>query len=106
MAKGHRQGGKIKGRHTTVIPVVEKLIDSLEKCVAVQKISVGFIKQGIKNGKHAIKVMEMDSGLLLKVRGTASIQEIRVYASQKEEIQEMLKQHTNKNHLQIIVNDN
>jgi len=62
----------------------------------VSKISIGFIKHGIKSGKHAIKVMEMDSGLLLKVRGSASIQEIRVYTSEKGMLQDLLEKYAQK----------
>jgi hypothetical protein len=102
MSKGHRQGGKIGGKHTTIIPVAEKIVDFLKRNELVQKISVGFIKQGIKSGRHALKIMEMESGLLLKIRGTASIQEIRVYTNQKETIQKELKQYADKNHLRVI----
>jgi len=101
MSKGHKQGGKITGSHTTVIPAAEKIVDLLQKNVMVQKISVGFIKHGIKNGRQAIKIMEMDSGLLLKVRGTASIQEIRVYTNNQEKITEALKIFANKNHYRV-----
>lgn len=104
MSKGHRQGGKIKGRHTTIIPAAEKIVDTLSKNPTVKKISVGFIKHGIKSGKHAIKVSEMESGLLLKIRGTASIQEIRVYTNEKENIKDTLKNYSEKNNLQIILN--
>ncbi|MCK4635606.1 MAG: hypothetical protein KAT32_01985 [Candidatus Moranbacteria bacterium] len=104
MSKGHRQGGKIKGRHTTIIPVAEKIVDLLSKNPEVKKISVGFIKHGIKSGKHAIKVSEMESGLLLKIRGTASIQEIRIYTDAKESIKNSLKKYSTKNNLQLILN--
>lgn len=82
MSKGHRAGGKMAGSHTTVIPAAEKIVDFLEKRVEVKKISVGFIKHGIKGGRHSVKITEIESGLLLKVRGTASIQEIWVYTDE------------------------
>ncbi len=90
MSKGHKQGGKITGSHTTVIPAGEKVVDFLQKEKDVNKISIGFIKHGIRGGKHSIKTMEMDSGLLLKIRGTASIQEIRVYTTQSENVKNSL----------------
>ena len=103
MPKGHRQGGKVQGRHTTIIPAAEKIVDTLSKNPDVKKITAGFIKHGIKSGKHAIKVSEMESGLLLKIRGTASIQEIRIYTNEKEEVTDSLKTYSEKNNLQIIL---
>ena len=101
MSKGHKQGGKITGSHTTVIPAAEKVIDLLQKTVGVQKISIGFIKQGIKSGRQAIKIMEMDSGLLLKMRGTASIQEIRVYTNNPEKVKGVLKEFADENNYRM-----
>ena len=106
MSKGHRQGGKTKGRHTTVIPAAEGIVDFLEKNSTVRKIVVGFIKQGIKGGRHAVKIIQMDSGLLLKVRGTASIQEIRVYTKDRHVVQKRLIEYATKKKVQIRVDDN
>lgn len=96
MSKGHRQGGKITGSHTTVIPAAEKIVDFLQRQGEVNKISVGFIVHGIKSGKHTVKVMETDTGLLLKVRGSASIQEIRVYTKNKEVVISSIKKFAEK----------
>ena len=96
MSKGHKQGGKITGSHTTVIPAVEKLVDFLQKNSEVDKISIGFIKQGIKSGKHAIKIMETKSGLLLKIRGSASIQEIRIYTKNTKSVEDSIKEFAQK----------
>ncbi|XLQ20479.1 MAG: DUF2103 domain-containing protein [Candidatus Moraniibacteriota bacterium] len=96
MSKGHRQGGKMIGSHTTVIPAAERVVDFLSREDSVNKISVGFIKHGIKSGKHSIKIMEMESGLLLKIRGSASIQEIRIYTSQKDIVISVIKKFANK----------
>ncbi len=97
MSKGHRQGGKIAGRHTTVIPAAEKIVDFLQRQEIVNKISIGFIKHGIKSGNHSIKFIEMDSGLLLKIRGSASIQEIRVYTESSNELKKILETYAKKN---------
>ena len=97
MSKGHRQGGKISGKHTTVIPAAEKVVDFLNRRDIVNKISVGFIKHGIKSGRHSIKIAYMDSGLLLKIRGSASIQEIRVYTIKGEELRKILEAYAKKN---------
>ncbi len=91
MSKGHRAGGKVSGKHTTVIPASEKIVDFLEKQIEIKKISVGFIKQGIKGGNHSIKITKTASGLLLKVRGTASIQDIWVYTDDVENVAKTIK---------------
>ncbi len=96
MSKGHKQGGKITGSHSTVIPAAEKLVDFLQKVNEVDKISIGFIKHGIKSGKHAIKIIELNSGILVKVRGSASIQEIRVYTKNKNNVKDMVKEFAQK----------
>ncbi|HIP49850.1 MAG TPA: hypothetical protein EYG99_00170 [Candidatus Pacebacteria bacterium] len=96
MSKGHKQGGKITGSHSTIIPAAERLVDFLQKINEIDKISIGFIKQGIKSGKHSIKIMELNSGLLLKVRGSASIQEIRIYAKNKKNVENSVKEFAQK----------
>lgn len=90
MSKGHRSGGKLSGKHTTIIPAAEKVVDFLCKRPEVAKVSVGFIKHGIKSGRHLIKVMETESGLLLKIRGTASIQEVWVYTEEKDNLKKLI----------------
>lgn len=92
MAKGHRQGGKIGGRHTSVIPAAEKLVDFLQREPAVNKISIGYIKHGIGGGKHSIKTSLRDGSLFIKIRGTASIQEIHVYTDTPEDVQSAIKE--------------
>ena len=97
MSKGHKQGGKITGSHTTVIPAAEKIVDLLQKEDVVRKIAIGFITHGIRNGRRAVKIMDMDSGLLLKVRGTASIQEIRVYTHNSQTVRKKIRIFATKN---------
>lgn len=91
MLKGHRAGGKVAGSHTTVIPVAEKIIDFLDRQAEVRKISVGFIKHGIKSGRHSLKIIKTESGLLLKIRGTASIQEIWVYTDKNKRVEKVIE---------------
>ncbi len=43
-----RAGGKYGGGHTTVIPAAGTIADLAEECAYVTKISVGFIKSGLK----------------------------------------------------------
>lgn len=79
--KGHRNGGKICGRHTTVSEHAIKVVDFVEKLPEVTRISIGRLTAGIKNAPHCIKLMERSGGLLVKVRGSNTIQEFTIYSS-------------------------
>ncbi|MBT3356461.1 hypothetical protein HN784_05310 [bacterium] len=95
MSKGHRAGGKMASSHTTVIPAAGKIIDFLSRQTEVKKISVGFIKHGIKSGRHSLKITKIKSGLFLKIRGTASIQELWVYTDKIEAMKKALEKNFN-----------
>jgi hypothetical protein len=81
--KDSRSGGKFTGNHTSLIPLAARVCDVLHTCSAVQKISPGFIKAGLKSvqGKRRIKMTESKGGLLLSVRDNASHQEVFVYSN-------------------------
>ena len=80
-SKNHRQGGKMGGRHTTVIDAAQQVVNLAHKMPEVTKVVAGFITPGIKGGQQRIKIKEMVGGLLLVVRGSASMQEVRVYSN-------------------------
>ena len=81
MSKNHRAGGKIGGRHTTVIDASQPVIDYLQKHHLVTNIIVGRIKMGIGAAPQRIK-LRLDTGcLIITVRGSASVQEIRIFSS-------------------------
>jgi hypothetical protein len=84
MSKKHsRMGGKFGGGHTTVIPAAAIIADLAEECAYVTKISVGFIKSGLKptKGLRRIKITEGEGSLLIAVRDNISHQELRIYVS-------------------------
>lgn len=85
MGKGKTPPGsrkKTTKRHTTAIEAVEKLLKVLNRIEAVTKISLGVIKPKLRAGLRRIKVMyDSDKVLLLKVRDTNSLQEVRVYTT-------------------------
>jgi hypothetical protein len=83
-SKNHRQGGKMGGKHTTVIDAAQPVVDLAQILPEVTKVSAGYITSGIKTGPQRIKIKKMVGGLLLIVRGNISIQEIRVYTSDIE----------------------
>ncbi|MFA7209221.1 MAG: DUF2103 domain-containing protein [Parcubacteria group bacterium] len=90
-ANNHRSGGKIGGRHTTVIDAARPIIDFLLKDPGVSNIAIGHIKMGIKAGPQRVKIKEETGCLLIKIRGSASVQEIRVFAKELSEINKKLK---------------
>ena len=84
--KKMRAGGKFGGGHTTVVPAAGVIADIAEECAYVTKISVGFIKSGLKptKGLRRIKIASDEGSLLISVRDNISHQELRIYASDVE----------------------
>ena len=83
-ASGHLSGGKYTASHTTVIESALLPAQAAARLACVSKISLGLIKT-LRNGPPAIKFTDECAGcLLVKVRGVSSIQEIRVYTTDKD----------------------
>ena len=90
-ASGHLSGGKYTASHTTVIEAALLPAQAAARLACVTKISLGLIKT-LRNGPPAIKFTEECAGcLLVKVRGVSSIQEIRVYTTDKEAAEEAMR---------------
>lgn len=88
MSKNHRSGKKMGKRHTTLIDAAVPVVDYLLKHSHVTKVLAGHITVRLKTAPHRLKIMEESGCLLLKVRGTASIQEIRVFSQNLEGVRE------------------
>lgn len=83
-ASGHLSGGKFTASHTTVIEAASGPARAVAQLPCVSKVSLGLIKT-LKNGPPAIKFLDEGAGCVLaKVRGARSIQEVRVYTTDKE----------------------
>lgn len=93
MARGnanHFQGGKVTASHTTIIDAARRPVIAAEKLSCVTKVSLGMIKV-IPRGTASIKYLTESEGCILaKVRGTTSIQEIRIYCSNPELVKEQM----------------
>jgi hypothetical protein len=87
----HRCGGKIGGKHTTVIDASKPVVDFLTKHPEVTSVTVGYIKMRLKTAPQRMKIMEESGCLFLKVRGTASIQELRVFSKNIEQVKSDLE---------------
>ncbi len=83
-ASGHLSGGKFTASHTTVIQAADAPARAAAQLSCVSKVSLGLIKT-LHNGPPALKFLDEGPGCLLaKVRGIRSLQEIRIYTSDKE----------------------
>jgi len=90
-ASGHLSGGKYTASHTTVIDAALQPAQAAARLSCVSKISLGLIKT-LRNGPPAIKFTEECAGcLLVKIRGVSSIQEIRVYTTDKDATQDVMQ---------------
>lgn len=90
-ASGHLSGGKYTASHTTVIDAALLPAQAAARLECVSKISLGLIKT-LRNGPPAIKFTEECAGcLLVKVRGVSSIQELRVYTSDKDAVEDVMR---------------
>ncbi len=90
-ASGHLSGGKYTASHTTVIDAALLPAQAAARLECVSKISLGLIKT-LRNGPPAIKFTEECAGcLLVKVRGVSSLQEIRVYTTNKDAVEEVMR---------------
>lgn len=78
-----RSGGKFGGDHTTFIPVAAIAADVAASCNAVTNIASGIINlpRGKSGSRRNVKIVDVESGILLVVTDGAAHQEVRVYAS-------------------------
>lgn len=79
--KKHRGGGKFRGTHTTLIDLAAKVADIIERLDQVTGISCGVVEtgKGAAGGTQKVKIVKMLGGVLLTVRQSRSVQEVRVY---------------------------
>jgi hypothetical protein len=87
----HRAGGKIGGKHTTVIDAAKPVVDFLLKNADVSSVTMGFIKMRLKTAPQRMKIKEESGCLFIKIRGTASIQELRVFSKNLEQVRASLE---------------
>ena len=76
-----RNGGKRRGGHSTLIDLADEVIGLIEKLSEVTGFSPGHIRvgQSVAGGARKVKIGEATGSLLLTVRQSMSVQEIRVY---------------------------
>ena len=90
--KNHRSGKKSAGKHTTLIDAAIDVYDYLVKIPAVSAVTIGQIKVNLPVTAHRIIIKELSGCLSVKVRGTRSIQELKVYSQDIEMVRIILEQ--------------
>jgi hypothetical protein len=85
--KNSLAGGKFASSHTSIIEAAYAPVQAAARLDCVSKISLGVIKRIPVTQQPSIKFMDDSPGsLLAKVRARASIQEIRMYTTDKERL--------------------
>lgn len=85
----HRAGGKLTRNHTTLIDAAAPLVDYLQACAEVSKISLGMIKN-IGKGTPGLKFHPVTGGWRVVIRGNVSLQEIVVYTEEPHKVRRSL----------------
>lgn len=89
------QSGKIKN-HTTVIDAAEPIVRHAVSLEAVDRVTPGFIRTGIKklrSHQSKVKLTHQDGCVLLQIRGNISVQEVRVYTKDTQAVLESIARH-------------
>ncbi len=86
---------KITRSHTTATKAAQEIVEILRGHPEVKKISLGFIKAGLRPLKggspRRIKAWERDGGLHLTVRDNVTVQEMSIYVTDTEPVLRSLK---------------
>lgn len=79
----HANGGKIRGTHTTLIDLASDVVRIVNPIPTVTGISLGFIQagKGLSRGTRKVKIAKSSSGVLLTVRQSSSVQELRLFVT-------------------------
>lgn len=73
-------GKKKAGNHTTIIDEARAIVQFADASSLVTKISPGFIRSTGNRDTISHKCMPEQSGVMVKIHGRSSVQEIRLYS--------------------------
>lgn len=82
---------KASGRHTTLIDAAVPVYDFICKIPEVSSVSAGQIKMNLPNAPHRVMIKQLSGCLSVKVRSTKSIQELKVYSHDLENVRLILE---------------
>lgn len=77
----HRDGGKCRGTHTTLTDLAAKVVDIIDRLPEVTGYAPGLLQsgKGVTGGAHKVKLGLGVGCVILTVRQSRSVQEVRVY---------------------------
>ncbi|MDQ3018942.1 MAG: hypothetical protein M3Q64_03665 [bacterium] len=90
--RGHYDGAKRRGGHTSIIPIVEKLVKEADALSAVVGIAPGFINSKAKSRVPRIEFKIIPIGLEVVALGNNSKQSLMLYTSKPELVKKTLEQ--------------
>lgn len=90
--KGHYQGAKHRGGHTTVIDVAESLVKTADRLSEVVGIAPGFIDTHAKSKHPRFVFKQIPAGLEVKALGRSSMQTLIIYTPQPDLVEGLLSQ--------------
>lgn len=91
MKKHLLRGKKFNSSHSSVIDAAIAVVELAKDQPEVSKISLGMIRSGLPPGKHKIKLLPIQGGWKVQVRGSTSVQDLYVYTSSPEKTQKTLQ---------------
>ncbi len=79
----HRDGGKCRGTHTTLTDLAARVVDIIAKLPEVTGYAPGLLQsgKGMTGGMQKVKIGISVGCIVLIVRQSRSVQEVRVYGS-------------------------
>lgn len=87
----HTSGRRVTSTHGTYIDAAGPIIGvARQQTSRVKRIALGFIKAGLPSAPIRLKISAVNGGLNLKVRGSTSAQEIKLYTDHPESVKELL----------------
>ena len=86
----NQKRARLAPSHSTYIPVAKLFRDFAIKLSGVTCVSAGIIKNARPGAPIRVKITDESGAILLKIRGPASVQEVRVYSSNIQEVRTAL----------------
>ncbi len=83
---------RIARSHLSYIPAAAELRDLILKMEGVTKVAAGIINQCGNSDRKRVKIAEVSGAILLKVRGSIAIQEVRVYVADRQKAKRAIEE--------------
>jgi len=77
--KNHVNGRGLAGRHTTLTDASVKVVNTIRKAGFREAKVVAGVMRKAKNGVFRLKIVDVDNGLKVTVRGNIYVQDLYIY---------------------------